>query len=47
MSGLASLRLALEADPSNSSLKHAVEETERAVTQLEKELGPERLPSIR
>ncbi len=46
-SGLASLRLALEADPSNRSLKRAIEEAEDAVTQLEHGLAPDRPPSAR
>jgi hypothetical protein len=46
-SGLASLRLALEADPSNVSLQRAIEEAERAVTQLEHGLAPVRPPSAR
>jgi hypothetical protein len=46
-SGLASLRLALEADPSNPSLKRAIEEAERAVTQLEHGLAADRPPSAR
>jgi hypothetical protein len=46
-SGLASLRLALEADPSNPSLKRAIEEAEHAVTQLEHGLAPDRPPSAR
>jgi hypothetical protein len=46
-SGLASLRLALEADPSNPSLKRATEEAEHAVTQLEHGLAPDRPSSAR
>jgi Planctomycete cytochrome C/WD domain, G-beta repeat len=45
--GLAALRLALEADPSNPSLKRAIEEAEHAVTQLEHELARDRPPSAR
>jgi hypothetical protein len=46
-SGLASLRLALEADPSNASLKRAIEEAEHAVAELERGLAPNRSPSAR